>query len=132
LPRVELRYFADDEGSAPVVQWLGRLHREDRRAFSRCHTALQRLAEFGHELRRPHSDYVQAGLHELRIRSGRTQYRILYSFHGRQSVVLIHAFSKEGRIPPFDLARALARKQAFEEDPDGRSHEAQEGSWTSD
>ncbi len=54
---------------------------------------------------------------------------ILYSFFGRHVVVLIHAFSKEGRIPPFDLARALARKQAFEEDPNGRSRE---GSWTSD
>ena len=123
MPRVELRFFEDERGNAPVLEWLGRLHVEDRGAFSRCHSALQRLADFGHELRRPHSDYVQAGLHELRVQSGRKQYRILYSFHGRHSVVLIHAFSKEGRIPPFDIARGLARKEAFEEDPDGRSQE---------
>jgi hypothetical protein len=34
----------------------------------------------GHELRRPYADYLRAGVHELRARVGRVNYRILYFF----------------------------------------------------
>ncbi len=123
MPQVEVRFFEDERGRAPVERWIDELRREDRLAYARCHAAIQRLAEFGHELRRPHADYLDRGIHELRIRSGRKQLRLLYFFHGRNAVVLIHALSKEGRIQEIDLARAVARRRDYEADPDARTHE---------
>ena len=123
MPRVEIRYFKDERGYVPVQEWLDRLRWMDRNAYTRCHAALRRLAELGHELRRPHCDYVRSGVYELRARAGRTHLRILYSFYGRVAVVLTHAFTKEGRIPEIDIARALARKRSFEENPEKRTHE---------
>ena len=123
MPRVQVRYFEDERGSVPVKEWLERLRRQDRHAYARCHAALRRLAAAGHELRRPHCDYVRSGVYELRARSGRTQLRILYCFFGQIAVVLIHALTKEDRIAEFDIARALARKRAFEANPEERSHE---------
>jgi hypothetical protein len=35
-------------------------------------------------LRRPHADYLEDGIYELRWRNGTVQYRILYFFHGRE------------------------------------------------
>lgn len=127
MPRVEVRFFRDERRAVPVLDWLEELRRSDRRGHAWCEAAIHRLAELGSELRRPHYDYVGSGIHELRIHVRRVQVRILYFFHGRSAVVLTHALTKEKRIPEIDLARAVARRKAFEADPDGRTHETR---WT--
>jgi len=76
-----------------------------------------RLSDLGHELRRPETDYLKDGLYELRIRSGRVQYRLLYFFHGRNISVLVHAIKKEGRVAPAAIEIALRRKLQWENDP---------------
>ena len=49
-------------------------------------------------------------------------YRILYFFHGQNVAILGHALTKEGKVPAKDIDRAVARKQAFEADPDRHTH----------
>ncbi len=53
----------------------------------------------GHELRRPLADFLRDGIHELRVRKGRVNYRILYFFHGRNLPILGHALTKEEADP---------------------------------
>jgi phage-related protein len=81
--------------------------------YAKCIAIIERLSEFGHELRRPHADFLKAGIHELRVRKGRVKYRILYFFHGRHVVVLAHAITKEGTVPDIDIDRAVRRMKAF-------------------
>jgi len=57
------------------------------------------------------------GLHELRAKHGRVNYRILYFFHGRNVAVLAHALTKEKGIPEIDIDRAMYRKRRLEADP---------------
>ncbi|MCU0245084.1 MAG: type II toxin-antitoxin system RelE/ParE family toxin [Bryobacter sp.] len=102
------------------------LRRADAEAYARCVAAISRLAEFGHELRRPLADLLQDGIHELRIRKGKVNYRILYFFHGRSVAILGHALTKEDRVPDADLARALRRKALFEQDPEQYSFEGED------
>lgn len=64
---------------------------------------------------------LRDGLYELRAREGRVQYRILYFFHGRNVAVLAHSITKDDRVPPADIDRALARRRTFEQDPDRHS-----------
>src|SRR5215813_12378734 len=88
------------EGSrVPVLEWMQKLRRTDKKAFAKCVVRIQRLAEHGHELRRPEADYLRDGIYELRIRKGHVNYRILYFFHGRTVSVVSHGLTKEAAVP---------------------------------
>jgi len=97
MPRTDVVFYQETEGDVPVLDWLKKLRRSDQQAYAKCIAAIERLAEFGHELRRPLADFLKDGIHELRVRKGRVNYRILYFFHGRDLAVLAHAITKEGR-----------------------------------
>lgn len=115
MPR--LVFYEERDGEAPVEDWLRRLKTKDAKAYAKCAAKLRRLAECGHELRRPTADYLRDGIYELRIRHGRVNYRLLYFFFGQQVAVVTHALTKEDVVPVADIERALARKAAFEENP---------------
>ena len=93
---------------------------------SKCAAAIERLVKFGHELRRPLADFLEEGIHELRIRKGRVNYRILYFFHGKNLAIMAHALAKEDKVPKADIERAVRRKKLFEADP-GKHAYSQEG-----
>lgn len=126
MPQTEVVFYQEGNGAVPVLNWLQGFRRSDRRAYESCVAAIERLAESGHELRRPVSDFLRDGIHELRIRKGRVNYRILYFFHGKNVAILNHALTKEEAIPKTDLERALRRMVAFEADPDTHSYYEQE------
>ncbi len=117
MPRTGVVFYQEAPGDVPALDWLRGLHRTDRRGYAKCVARVQRLAELGHELRRPEADSLRDGIHELRARRGRVHYRILYFFHGKRVAVLAGGLSKQGRVPDSDIDRTLQRKIAFEEDP---------------
>jgi phage-related protein len=119
-PGARVLFYREPGGRSPVLEWLEVLRRTDREGFAKCMAVIERLREVGHELRRPTADFLAEGIHELRARKGRVNYRILYFFHGRGVAVLAHGLTKEAGIPAADMERALRRKRAFEQDP--RAH----------
>jgi phage-related protein len=123
MPRTQLIFFKDDDGTVPVRDWLSELQRRQRRAFAKCIVRIRRLAELGHELRRPEADLLRDGIYELRARDGRVNYRILYFFQGHNVAILAHALTKEDKVPKADIDRALRRKAAFESNPAVHSFE---------
>jgi hypothetical protein len=98
-----------------------RLRKTNQPAYETCVAAIERLAVFGHELRRPLADLLRQGIYELRIRKGRVNYRILYFFHGRGLAILGHAITKENAVPQIEIERCVRRKRAFESDPEGHT-----------
>jgi phage-related protein len=123
MPQTQLVFFRDDDGTVPVRDWLLELQHRNRRAFAKCVVRIRRLAELGHELRRPEADLLRDGIYELRVRDGRVNYRILYFFHGRNVAILAHALTKEDKVPKSDIDRAGKRKAAFESSPTAHSYE---------
>jgi phage-related protein len=121
MPRIDVVFY-QEEKDVPVLDWLKQLRRTDQRAYESCVAAITRLAEFGHELRRPLADILRDGIYELRIRKGRVNIRILYFFHGRNLAILGHALTKEDKVPKADIERAIRRKKSFETDPAGHSY----------
>lgn len=109
MPRTTVVFFQDDDGTAPVVEWLVELRRTQPRAFAKCVVRIERLCELGHELRRLETDTLRDGIHELRARLGRVNYRILYSIHGRVVAVLLHALTKDDMVPDQDIDLAVKR-----------------------
>lgn len=51
MPRTDVVFYQEAEGDVPVLDWLKRLRRSDQRAYAKCIASIERLAEFGHELR---------------------------------------------------------------------------------
>ena len=117
MPQTGLIFFKDSDGSVPLLEWLEELAQENPQAYLSCVARVRMLKELGHELRRPHADYVRDGIYELRAKKGTVQYRILYFFHGRNVAVLAHGLTKEDKLPEADLERALRRKTLFESAP---------------
>jgi phage-related protein len=126
MPQTDVVFYQEDRNDVPVLDWLKELRRSDQRAYESCVAAIARLADSGHELRRPLADILRDGIHELRIRKGRVNYRILYFFHGRNLAILGHALTKEDKVPKADIERAIRRKRAFESDPAGHSYTEEE------
>lgn len=121
MARTKVIFYADANGRCPVLEWLDR---QPIKVQDKCFVRVERLAELGHELRRPEADLLRDGIYELRVSFRRVQYRILYFFH-EGAAVLAHGLIKERKVPPADLDRGARRRAAFVEDP--RSHTYREG-----
>ncbi len=125
MQETTLYLYQERPGEVPVLDWLKDLLSRDEAGFAKCVAALRYLRDFGHELRRPHADYLEDGIYELRARKKRVNYRILYFFHGQNVAVLAHAITKEDKIPRTELRRAKERKDRFEEDPGAHTYEGE-------
>ncbi len=113
MPKTEIVFFQNRDGSSPLVEWLITLPQATRdKLFAR----VELLATFGHELRRPYADFLRDGVFELRARSGRVNYRILYFFYDR-TIVLSHGFTKEREVPEREIVSAMRRRNEFSQDP---------------
>jgi phage-related protein len=114
LPQTEVVFYQEEDGSVPLLEWLDRL---PAKAQAKCLARLKRLEDLGHELRRPEADYLRDGIHELRSTLGGVHYRILYFFHGNVAAVVSHSITKEQRVPPREIDRAIERKHKFTANP---------------
>ncbi len=118
MPTTRVVFFAD-EGGCPVLDWLDRL---PKKIQAKARVRIERLAEMGHELRRPETDYLRDNIYELRWRFQSVNYRILYFFHRKEAVVLSNGLTKEDRVSPREIDLAVERKAVFESDPAGHTY----------
>ena len=117
MPASHVVFYQEKAGDAPVVDWLKELRKHNAKAFIKCRAGLTRLALLGHELRRPEADLLRDGIHELRVRMGSVNYRLLYFLHERTVSVVAHGLTKEDSVPATDINRAIACKAAFTANP---------------
>jgi len=117
MPQTRLLFYQDADGFAPAWEWLKDLRMRNPKAYAKCVVRIRRLAELGHELRRPEADLLRDSIYELRARLGSVNYRVLYFFHGRNVAVLTHAITKENEIPNVEINRAIERKRIFVASP---------------
>jgi len=114
MPATDVVYFAEEDGTCPLLEWFRELPEKVRDGVR---DRIWRLKEHGYELRRPLADTLRDGIHELRVRRGNVQYRILYFFCGQQAV-LSHGFVKRGRsVPAKEISLAVSRRSIFEREP---------------
>ncbi len=114
MPETEVVLFAEAGGTCPLINWLDGL---PPKAQDKCIVRVERLAEMGHELRRPEADYLRDGIYELRASQRGIHYRMLYFFHGKVAVVS-HGLIKEKQVPVRDVELAIKRKIVFTADPE--------------
>ncbi len=118
MPKTDVVFFADDEGTAPLLEWLDK---QDRKVQDKCLVKIERLQELGHELRRPEADYLRDGIYELRVRYRSINYRMLYFFH-KQLAVVSHGLTKEDVVPDREIELAMARSVQFGQAPERHTY----------
>ena len=69
-----------------------------------------RLAEMGHELRRPEADLLRDKIYELRASLQGIHYRVLYFFHGSTAAIIAHGIVEESAVPSNEIEQAIERK----------------------
>lgn len=122
MPITQLVFYRADDARVPVLEFFRELLLRSPKAYAVCLAKLRLLAAFGHQLRRPHVDYLRDGIFELRARHKTVQYRILFFYHGKDIAVLAHALTKESAIPEIDIERAIGRRISYEKAP--QKHQA--------
>ena len=120
MPRVKVVFYQEGDGSVPVLDWFDSL---PAKAQDKCRVRIQRLAELGHELRRPEADLLRDGIYELRIGLQHVNYRILYFLHGHVAVVLANGLTKQDKVPNAAIETTLVRKRKYEHDPKAHTFE---------
>lgn len=114
MPATVVLIYQETNGSAPLLEWLDEL---PEKAQDKITARIELLAERGRELRRPHCDYLEQEIYELRVRLGRVHYRVLYAFVGRDVVLLSHGCTKEDAVPRTEITRALRNLAAYQSAP---------------
>ena len=84
--------YTTDRGDSPIDEFLDGL---DKKSRAKVAAYLSLLEDEGPNLKRPYADVVRGKIRELRIHYSSNQYRVLYFFHMRDQIVLVHAFSKK-------------------------------------
>jgi phage-related protein len=121
VPRTRVVFYKNDNGSVPLLEWLAAL--QPQAAVAKCIALIELLKAKGHELRRPHADYLRDGIYELRARLKKVRIRMLYFFH-EKTAVLTHGFVKKSdKVPPGEIDGAIEFRESYEADPEGHTHE---------
>jgi len=119
VPKTHVVFYQEETGAVPVLEWLDAL---PPKAQDKCRVRIERLAELGHELRRPEADYLRDGIYELRVAFHGVNYRILYFFHAKIAAVLAHGLVKERVVPAREIEEAAQRRQKFERSPERHTY----------
>jgi phage-related protein len=118
VPKTEVIFYKDDDGSIPIQDWLDGL---DANVQDKCLAYISLLEDYGYELHRPQAAPLRDEIYELRPSVGRTHYRILYFFSGKSIVIISHGLVKVSKVPPKEIKRAIERKIKFEAEPQAHS-----------
>jgi phage-related protein len=113
MPATRVVFFVDEEGACPLLAWLDQL---PAKVQDKCIVRIERLAELGHELRRPEADILRDGIYELRTSFQSVNYRMLYFFYQRIAVIS-HGLTKEKQVPEREIELAIHHRRLFEKNP---------------
>lgn len=111
-------YYRDKDGNEPVNVWLDTLAQVAPLAAAKIDDYVEEYLN-GRDPDVPPPEYpitsqIEGGLRELRVRFGRTRYRVLYQRSGNL-VVLLHGFEKNtGGVPARDKVTAQRRLADFQ------------------
>jgi phage-related protein len=111
-PGWSVDFFKENEETLPVRDWMLDQPREVR---AKLLARVQMLREHGPSLDFPYSSQIEGKLRELRLRLGKTRYRVLYFFDDRRTCILLHGFTKSTEAaPPAEIRVALQRMGVHE------------------
>jgi hypothetical protein len=125
MPRTDITIYRDDDGSVPLLDWLDK---QNIKVHNDLIARIELLEEKGNELRRPVIGNLRDGIHELRKERLNVNYRILYAFCGKNTVLLSHGCTKEDKVPEKEIDKAIRNLNKYQQNPDAHTYEGEIGS----
>lgn len=111
----KITYYKDKLDNDPVHKFLLEISRTNLPLYNQTFKGLSKLRNRAYH-KEPLSKHLEAGLWELRIRSGTDILRIIYTFEKGQIIILLHGFvKKDQKTPKGELEIARRRLKEIKE-----------------
>ena len=95
---VEIEYYERRSGRCPTAEFLETLSPVVDLPF--VNEDIKRLSEFGNTLGRPQVGTLNDGIYELITKTRSGEFRLLYFFYYRNTIIITHGFQKKTRKTP--------------------------------
>ena len=104
-------YYEDAKGRCQVHDFIEKRQERER---GKILALLEKLEERGPHLPRPYADFLEQGIHELRVKLRGDQTRFLYFFCYRDFIIITHVFTKNtSRVPSKEIRKAVKLRDDF-------------------
>jgi phage-related protein len=107
----EIEYYRKPNGECPTEDFIKSMWNSG--VLPLLYRRLELLRTFGNQLTRPHVDYLENGIYELRISFKRNQIRLLYFFFYQDAIIISHGLRKESRVDPGEIRKAIANREDY-------------------
>jgi hypothetical protein len=102
-------YYFEQDGSNLIEEYIDNLSTRDQ---AKTLAFIGLLEENGPNLPRPYADFLDDGIHELRIKLSGTQVRVLYFFCYQNIIVLTNVFDKHSDKVPVEQIKLAKKNRA--------------------
>lgn len=119
MPKTEVNVYQEENGTAPLWDWMDSLPRKVQDKFTK---RFELLEDMGNELRRPVVDFLRDGIYEIRVQRGHVNYRVLYGFVGKNVVLLSHGCTKKKEVPTKEIDLAIDNLKRYKENPKAHTY----------
>lgn len=104
-------YYETAGEKCPVMEFIDSTSLRNQ---AKILSLISHLEEKGPNIPRPYADFLEDGIHELRIKLSGNQIRVLYFFCYRNFIVLTHAFIKKtDEVPKSEIKKAKKFREDF-------------------
>jgi phage-related protein len=121
MPKVEVVYYQDSSGEAPVIKSFEKIRKRQKRVYAKFKSRILLLESEG-KICRPNGDYLRDDIYELRCDCNNGAYRLLYFFHRKRAVVCHWVQKKSEKELDKAINVAVERKNLYFQDPDKRTY----------
>jgi phage-related protein len=116
MSAVRVTFFREEDGECPLLVWIDNIR--PQKAQMKVVARIKLLEELGKSIRRPHVDFIEDGIWELRERYVNTQYRMLF-FWAEGKVVITNGFIKTaGLVPESEKRKARQYRELYLRNPE--------------
>lgn len=108
----EIEFFEKANGSCPLADFLATL--SPKKDLPYINNALEQLQEHGNRLLRPHADYLEDGIYELRVKTINGKFRLFYFFYDKTKIILTHGIKKKtDQVPNQEIELAKKYRELY-------------------
>ena len=104
-------FYRNDAGHCPFEKFIDHLPEKDAHEVV---ASIAALRELGNKARRPLVDYLENGVYELRARRIKKQFRVLFSFVGKNKILILTGFIKKSKaVPAKEIKKAKTMRLKY-------------------
>ncbi len=105
-------FYEKEDGSKPAEEYLYSI---SPKMVARIHKIIGMLEQYGGQVRMPYSEYLDAGIFQIRAQQEGNISRVLYFFTDGQKIILTNGFTKKTpKTPPAEIELAKKYRADYE------------------